>query len=220
MKRTAARHGLATALLVGTGMLAGACGSVAGGAAGQGAQPASTHHARHTSPASPPAPLASPTAAPPAGAAGCPSTGLRVRVAVNQAGGAAGSVYYPIDFTNVSGSTCTLFGYPGVSFSTGPGGSQIGRAAGRDPAAPPMTVTLTAGAVAHATVQVAQAGNYSPSQCKPVTAHWLKIYPPNQFKPLFTPFTTQACAGKLPGAGDQLTIFAMRPGAGKRGQAP
>jgi hypothetical protein len=144
-----------------------------------------------------------------------------VKVNTAQGGAAAGSVYYPIDFTNTSSSTCTLYGYPGVSFSSGRGGSQIGKPASRNPAGPPVTVTLTPGGVAHATVQVAQAGNYSKSVCKPVTAHWLKIYPPNQTAPLFVSFTIQACSHKVPSTGgSQLSIYSMREGPGLRGQAP
>jgi hypothetical protein len=222
MKPSAARQAVAAALLLGTGVLAAACGSATQGTAGQPTATDSPHATKSAPPPSSPAtpsPSPSPTAA--AAAAGCPSSGLKVKVAVSQAGGAAGSAYYPIDFTNVSGGTCTLYGYPGVSFSSGPGGSQIGNAANRNPAGAPVMVTLAAGAVAHATVQIAQAANYPQAACKPVTAHWLKIYPPNQFKPLFVPFTTQACSGNLHhGDGSQLSIYAVRAGAGKRGQAP
>jgi hypothetical protein len=161
------------------------------------------------------------SSAPSAATAGCPSSGLKVVVNVSQAGAAAGSTYYPIKFTNTSGSTCTLFGYPGVSFASGPGGSRIGRAASRNPAGQPVTVTLANGASAHATVQIAEADNYPQSTCKPVTAHWLKVYPPNQTTPLWVNFTTQACSAMLPrSTGGQLSIYAMRHGPGKSGQAP
>jgi hypothetical protein len=162
-----------------------------------------------------------PSSAPAAATTGCPSSGLKVVVNLSQAGSAAGSTYYPIKFTNHSGSTCTLFGYPGVSFASGPSGSRIGRAASRNPAGKPVTVTLSEGASAHATVQIAEAGNYSKSTCKPVTAHWLKVYPPNQVAPVLVNFTTQVCSAMLPRAtGSQLSVYAMRPGPGKAGQAP
>jgi hypothetical protein len=132
-----------------------------------------------------------------------------------KAGGAAGSVYYPLDLTNTSGSTCTVFGYPGVSFVTGPSGGLLGRAAHRNPVAPAAMVTLAPGQTAHATLQVAEAGNYDPAQCKPVAAHWLRIYPPNQTAPLYAQFTTQACSARLPHSiGSQLSITVFRPGAG------
>ena len=131
-----------------------------------------------------------------------------------KAGGAAGSIYYPLDFTNISGSPCTLFGYPGVSFVTGQSGTQLGRAATRNPVAHPVTITLAPGDVAHATLQVAEAGNYDPAQCSPVTAHWLKVFPPDQFSAAYVRFTTQACSAKLPSKiGSQLSISAIQHGA-------
>jgi hypothetical protein len=204
-------------------MLAAACMSAAPAASGQGGgTPAGASSGPASSPAAPSSDPSSPAASPSeVAAAGCATSVLKAVVNTSQAGGAAGSVYYPIDFTNTSGSTCTLYGYPGVSFTTGRGGSQIGRPASRNPAGPPVTVTLTPGGVAHATVQVAQAGNYSRPACQPVTAHWLKIYPPNQTAPLYIRFTTQACSHKVPSAGgSQLSIFSMREGPGLRGQAP
>ncbi len=224
MTPSAGHRAAAVTLLLGTAALATACGSATPSAGGQASSPPASPSAAPTTPSTPAAtsPPASPSAAAgPAGAvAGCPSAGLTVTVKVSQAGGAAGSIYYPLDFTNTSGHTCTLYGYPGVSFVSGPGGSQLGRPASRNPQAGPATITLAPGGVAHATVQVAEAGNYSPSACQPVTAHWLKIYPPNQTAPLYARFTTQACAAKLPHGASQLSVFVMQPGPGKRGQAP
>lgn len=104
---------------------------------------------------------------------------------------------------------------------TGQPGSQVGRAAGRNPVAPATTVTLAPGATAHATLQVAEAVNYSSSQCQPVTAHWLKIYPPDQYTALYTRFTSLVCSARLPaGPGSQIYITVILPGAGKAGQGP
>jgi hypothetical protein len=214
---------VATAVLLGSGMLAAACASAAPAASGQAAgTPDSAKSSQASSPAVPSSAPSSPAASPSdVAAAGCATSVLKAVVNTSQGGGAAGSVYYPIDFTNTSSSTCTLYGYPGVSFTSGRGGSQIGRPASRNPAGPPVTVTLTPGGVAHATVQVAQAGNYAKSACKPVTAHWLKIFPPNQTAPLYVRFTTQACSHKVPSAGgSQLSIYSVREGPGLRGQAP
>jgi len=204
------RHALGTTALLCTALLAAGCGkNPANSAAGQGAASSS----------GPAAPATSAPAS--AGAAGCASAGLTAKVDTAQAGGAAGSTYVPIDFTNTSGSPCTLFGYPGVSFVTGPTGGQLGEAASRNPAATATTVTLAPGGVAHATLQVAEAGNYSASACTPVTAHWLRIIPPNQPTPIFARYTVQACSAKLPsGVGSQLAIYVVRPGPGKAGQGP
>jgi hypothetical protein len=59
-------------------------------------------------------------------------------------------VYVVINFTNTSGSTCTLFGYPGVSLVTGPPYKQIGLAAKRSTSTSKKLVTLAAGATANA----------------------------------------------------------------------
>jgi hypothetical protein len=48
-----------------------------------------------------------------AGLALCQPSSLQVTVNASQAGGAAGSTYLPVDFTNTSGSPCGLYGYPG-----------------------------------------------------------------------------------------------------------
>jgi hypothetical protein len=164
----------------------------------------------------PPSPTAAPQsspsgpASPPGTIAGCAPDALRL--AVGPASGTAGSFYYPLQFTNVSGSACTMYGYPGVAFVTGPGGSPIGGPAVRDPAFPGELVTLAPGAVAHASLQVAIAANYPAKMCDPATAHWLQVYPPNQYTALYVPFTAQTCTGSIP-SGSTLGIFVVRPGA-------
>ncbi len=208
------RHRMAGATLLGAVALLAACGTASQGG---GSPSTSTPAASPTSASASPSPTtASPTAAASttAGVTGCATSALKATVAADKGSAAAGSIYYPLDLTNTSGSTCTVFGYPGVSFVTGPSGAILGRAAHRNPVAPAATVTLAPGQTAHATLQVAEAGNYDQAQCKPVTAHWLRVYPPNQTVPLYTQFTTQACSGRLPHAvGSQLSITVFQPGA-------
>jgi hypothetical protein len=45
----------------------------------------------------------------------CTTSDLGVWLALDQGNGAAGTTYYPLEFTNLSHPTCYLFGYPGVS---------------------------------------------------------------------------------------------------------
>jgi hypothetical protein len=112
-----------------------------------------------------------------------------------------------------------VFGYPGVSFVSSPGGSQIGQPAKRNNAVTPAPVTLGPGATAHVTLQVVDALNYSKSTCQPVKAHWLRIYPPNQFTAADVKFTALVCARKLPAkVGTSLTVTAAKSGVGKPGQ--
>ena len=150
----------------------------------------------------------------------CPTASLRATVNKSQASGAAGTSYVPIDFTNVSGHSCAMFGFPGVSFVTGPGGSQIGDAASRQTAFGARTVTLASGGTAHAWVGIADAGNFPAASCAPVTAHWLKIYPPDQFAALYTRFTTTVCSKKSYGGSTPLTVLPVRSGPGTPGTVP
>lgn len=234
MTSPATRRAVATAIFCCTAALTAACSSVAGSAASghhhharlaSSPGPAASSAARHKSSqgrhsTSPPSPT-SPRASSGPGLAGCASSALKARVIATRGGAAAGSIFYAIDFTNTSGAACTMFGFPGVSFVTGRGGSMLGKPASRNQAAAPVPVKLAPGAVAHSTLQVADAGNYSRSQCKPVTGHWLKIYPPNQFKAIYTRFTAQVCSAKLPQqVGSQLSVFVVGHGSGKGGQGP
>lgn len=129
-----------------------------------------------------------------------------------KASGAAGSVYVPVDLANTSGRSCTLYGYPGISFVAKPGGSQIGPAASRVHSATPATVTLAPHAVAHATLRVADAGNYDASACKPVTAHWLRVYPPGQYTATYVGFTSRVCSNNVSQFGAQLSVYPVKPG--------
>jgi hypothetical protein len=140
---------------------------------------------------SPSAP-ASPTAA--AGPAECSSAALRL--SVSGGGAAAGTAYTHLDFTNISGASCFMQGYPGVSLVTAGSnaGSQVGSDAKRDPVYPSSSVTLAPGQTAHALLGIADAGNFPPSKCQPVTAHWLKVFPPDSTVALYLHFTTQTCA--------------------------
>ena len=120
----------------------------------------------------------------------CRTSGLKVQLSTNGSG-AAGSIYYPLTFTNTSGKTCTISGYPGIS-AVSSSGTQLGSAAGRNPTDPVTTVTLASGHSATDMVQVAEVGNYTASVCKPTTAAGLRVYPPNQ-----TTSTTVAFAGSV-----------------------
>jgi hypothetical protein len=221
----AARRISAAAALLCTGALAAACGSTssnnsAGSPASTASSPAAAAAASSQPTAAATTPAAIPTAPPSTPSApACSTASLSGAVNTSQGGAAAGSTYYPLNLTNTSKSSCYLFGYPGVSFVTGPSGSQIGEPASRNPAVAPRTVILPPGGTAHVTVQVVDALNYSKSDCKPVTAHWLKVFPPGQFTALYIKFTATTCSAKLPAKlGVPLTVDAVKGGAGQPGQ--
>lgn len=131
---------------------------------------------------------------PSAGLAECTTAMLRVKI--GSSNGAAGTIYFDIVFTNVGSGTCFLQGYPGISLvSAGStAGRQIGADAKRDSVTPSRQIVLAAGQTAHAVLGVAEAGNFPASNCNPVTAHWLKVFPPDQRVAAYAPFTTQTCA--------------------------
>jgi hypothetical protein len=164
------------------------------------------------------APTAPPTV-PGLGLTVCRSAALKVTVDSSQAGGAAGSAYYPVNFTNTSAVACGLHGYPGMSFVTAAGGAgrQIGAAAQRDPAFAKLSVRLPVGGVAHAWLQVAQAANYPASACQPVTAHWLRVFPPGDTAASYVDVSFSACATAT---AHLLTVTPVRSGRGVRGVTP
>jgi hypothetical protein len=204
-----ARRALAGAALAFSAVLATAC-SAASSSSGPAATPSHTATATPvSSPSSAPATPAPATSPAAAGPAACPTRYLGVKAGLSQ--GTAGSIYQVIDFTNISNVTCTLYGYPGVSFaSTGTSGGQIGAAAKENPATPRKLVTLAPGAVANALLQIVQAGSFPPAKCGMVTAHWLVIYPPNQTTPVYLSYTSQACSKQI----QILTVSVVQPGSG------
>lgn len=168
-----------------------------------------------TAPAAGPGP-ASPSPPAPLSVLPCPTSGLRGSFGV--ANGAAGTFYYPVQFTNTSGSACTLLGYPGLSVVTSPSGSQIGAAAVRIPTFSPQLVTLAPGATVHAPMQLPDPGNFGPGICKPATVRWLRVYPPGQFTPLYISVPAMAdpvqiCTGQHLGGIIPLGTFVVMPGS-------
>jgi Domain of unknown function (DUF4232) len=220
--RIARRAGTA-AILVGTAVLAGACASNNGGTAATAPSSSSapvTHGASASSSAPQPGNTSSsaPAATPSAGTAACTTGHLKAIVVTGAGGAAAGSTYYPVNLTNTGSSSCALYGYPGVSWVTGPSGSQIGQPAKRNPVVAPSTVVLGPGQTAHVTLQVVDAQNYDKSTCQPVTAHWLKIFPPGQYTALYVKFSALTCSAKLPSKlGSPLSVDAVKAGQGKAG---
>lgn len=147
-----------------------------------------------------------------AGLSACATPGLRGSIpAIGDA--ASGHYYYPLNLTNDSTRSCTLSGYPGVSFVTSAGGSQIGAAAVRDTPGqlmgdkPAQTVTLPPGQTVHAVLELQAAGSYSASVCGLVFAHWLRVYPPDEAAPLYIGFTAQTCANGQ----NLLTVGPVQP---------
>jgi len=142
---------------------------------------------------SPPVPPPSTSGSPAVVAASaCPNGSLKVTQGLGQ--GYAGGVYEVIDFTNTSSSTCTLYGYPGVSLVSGPPYVQIGLAAKRDTSSPVTLITLAPGGIANALLQIVDALNFPTATCSPAAATDLQVYPPGQTVAVYLPNQSEACA--------------------------
>jgi len=171
------------------------CGLAAcGSAAAPGAGTTSTVTVQASS--APATAAATPTTAPASQAAAgpghCLATALKGTLGTSQ--GAAGTLYADVVLVNTSATACTLYGYPGLSFVTGPGGSQIGAAADRNSISPVTQVTLAAGGSANFLVALTDVGVYPPSACHPTTVSWLRVYPPGDYGSLYVKYAAQTCA--------------------------
>jgi hypothetical protein len=143
---------------------------------------------------------------------GCTAFGLGVWVAINQGNGAAGTIYYPLEFTNLSGHACSLFGFPGVS-ALDAQGRQLGSPAGWDRTTTPHTVILEPGATAHTLLAYHDAAVSTEPGCDPVnTAVLLRVYPPGQHSATDALYDFQSCSHAGP---VYLSIFGpIVPGVG------
>jgi hypothetical protein len=200
----AGRLALTAAALICTAAVAGCASSGSSQPAASGSTPAASPSAPvATSSSNTPAVVAPSSSA--AGTPACATSALQVKLGSSD--GYAGGVYVVIDFTNTSASSCTLFGYPGVSLVTGPPYKQIGLAAKRSTSTPKKLVTLAAGATAHAQLQIVDALNFPSATCGPAKATALKIYPPNQTEPVYLPNTSNGCTKPV----QIMYIGAVRP---------
>ncbi len=150
------------------------------------------------SPGSPsPQPSASPEPAEPSAtqsqSSRCHTTELKVTAQSSPGGGAAGSVYYWLVFTNVSARTCTLYGYPGVSWVTWPAGRQVNAPLWRMPGQTPTQVILAPQASGHAVVQQGNPAMFEP-HCRPVQVAGFRVYPPDETASVFVPWPVSVCS--------------------------
>jgi hypothetical protein len=124
----------------------------------------------------------------------CTAFDLGAWVAVGQGNGAAGTIYYPLEFTNLSGHTCSLFGFPGVSVIDR-NGYQLGSPANWIRTAAPHAVILGPGATAHTMLAYHDAVVTTEPGCDPVySAMLLRVYPPDQYSPTYGAFSFEACS--------------------------
>lgn len=186
-------HGRVAAVLVAVAAAAAGCSS---GGSSSANPPPTSFPPITTAPASPsvaasPTVSASPTpSSTPVGGSACGSGELQLSLGETQGG--AGNLYQAVVLTNTSGASCTLRGYPGVSFVDA-SGAQLGPAAGRT-GGRTRAITLSAhGGQASALLHTVEAGNFDPSTCHPRTAAKLRVYPPDTTQSLLVGDRTQVC---------------------------
>ena len=124
----------------------------------------------------------------------CTAADLGAWVAVDQGNGAAGSIYYPLQFTNLSRHACAMRGFPGVS-AIDRNGHQLGSPAGWDRVVPARTVVLAAGRDGTHDPAVQRRQVTTAPGCHPVfTAFELRVYPPGQYSATYAAFGLEACS--------------------------
>jgi hypothetical protein len=227
--RSAIRRSIGLAGLIGAGALLTACGGTTSSAdpaatvtitatapastapastAPASTAPASTAPASTDPPASPTAPAGAGSTSSAPGLPTCLASALRARLGSSD--GTAGTINRTLRLTSTSSGSCVLYGFPGVSFVTSPGGRQIGAAATRSHLLAPVSVVLRPGEAAQLTVGVAEAGNFPVATCRPIRASWLRVFPPGDYGAVYVRDRTQTCASS---AVSVLTVTAVRPAA-------
>lgn len=117
--------------------------------------------------------------------------------------GAAGTILYEIQLSNIGHSTCTFFGYPGVS-ELNIHGSEVGKPASHGGAK--LLVTLKRGGTAHFVLTYHQAG----ANClHPVRGAVLRVFPPGQVHSQLVQLALPQCPGK-----SIMSVDAVHPGVG------
>jgi Protein of unknown function (DUF4232) len=150
-------------------------------------------------------------AAPASPVPACTAGDLGAWVAITQGNGAAGSVYYPLQFTNLGGHACAMRGFPGVS-AIDRDGHQLGSPARWGHAVPARTVVLAPGATAHTILQWSDAEVTTAPGCYPVFSTFeLRIYPPGQYSATYAAFGLEACSHAGP---VYMSVGPILPGVG------
>jgi hypothetical protein len=149
----------------------------------------------------------------PAAVRACTADDLGVWLAVAQLDGAAGSVYYPLQFTNLSRHACAMRGFAGVS-AVDRNLHQLGSPAGRAHVVPVRTVVLAPGRTAHAVLRYGDVTVSTAPGCHPtVRTFELRVYPPGQHHATYAAFDFEVCSHAGP---VYMDIGPIQAGVGTR----
>ena len=147
----------------------------------------------------------------PAAVRACTASDLGAWVAVTQGNGAAGSIYYPLQFTNLSRHACAMRGFPGVS-AVDRNGHQLGSPASWGNVIPARTVVLAPGATAHTILRWSDVAVSTAPGCHPTFSTFeLRIYSPGQYRATYAAFDLEACSHAGP---IYLGVEPVQPGVG------
>jgi hypothetical protein len=192
MTRVTRRALTGTAVLCGAAVLSGTALTALPGAA----------QAATTTAASPA--RTSPAGTSPAWSPKCTSQQTEIWLGLGLGGGTAGTIFYPVEFTNVGHHACFLWGFPKAA-AISASGHQIGKSS-RALRLRHGVVELFPGWTAHATLGIVEAGNVC---SRPVRAASLRIRAPHQRASTDLPFAFQACHGR------RVLVFGpIMPGVG------
>lgn len=156
----------------------------------------------------------------------CVTSDLRITIGA----GSPAARSYPLDFTNVSGASCTLSGYPAVAAYRG-NHVEVGNPAAPDtatpdtgaqaaPAAPGGATALNAEAPAQrvllvpgatARTAVAVSAGLPSGTCRPVVAAGLRVVPPGESVPRYLQHPLPACSAAGPRAPVFLRVRVIQP---------
>jgi hypothetical protein len=121
----------------------------------------------------------------------CATSGLVIWLTSN--GVAAGTAFYTLNFTNLSGHACTLVGHPGVA-AVSLTGHPVGAPAGWEPPAAHV-VRLANDATGYALIRYSDVitGGGGPKPCDAVISAGLRVFPPGQTAAKQVPLPLPAC---------------------------
>ena len=138
----------------------------------------------------------------------CPAAGLRISLGPGAQAGTA-VTRYRLEFTNESGTPCTLTGYPEVTAYRGDD-VQVGPAAVRDTSAAARRVLLAPGQTAHAVLDATAPA----ARCHPFRAAGLRVITPDQKAARYVRHAFTACAARAASGEHYLLVHAIQSGAG------
>jgi hypothetical protein len=139
---------------------------------------------------------------------------VAIWVADDQGNGAAGTIYFPLQFTNLSKHACSMRGFPGVS-AISRGGLQLGSPADWRSGGgfgTTRTVVVAAGATVHAVLAYHDAEVSTAPGCDAVnTMVELRVYPPDERASGDAFFDLEACSHAGP---VYLSVGPIKSGVG------